>query len=163
MLKTHSDFLSTVTVKCQFFRSRFRQTACTILSTKSKSVCSSKKMEILDEVSNIYVNLKTGVLKIGAIINIIYILSQQQDVNGCNQGKQHHPDCTRGTSSFIFWCILFIAIRFSCHSVPFPDIWPGTMQQFWNSWGYNLPLLIPSLPLPLKNVSFVCENQNKMS
>ena len=88
MLKTHSDFLSTVTVKCQFFR-----------------VCSSKKMEILDELSiNIYVNLKTGVLKIGAIINIIYILSQQQDVNGCNQGKQHHPVCTRGTSSFIFWC-----------------------------------------------------------
>ena len=104
MLKTHSDFLSTVTVKCQFFRSRFRQTACTILSTKSKSVCSSKKMEILDELSNIYVNLKTGVLKIGAIINIIYILSQQQDVNGCNQGEQHCAVSTRGTSSFIFWC-----------------------------------------------------------
>ena len=104
MLETHSDFLSTVTVKCEFFRSRFRQTACTIVSTKSKSVCSSKKMEILEELSNIYVNLKTGVLKIGAIINIIYILSQQQDVNGCNQGKQHHPVCTRGTSSFIFWC-----------------------------------------------------------
>ena len=104
MLETHSDFLSTVTVKCQFFRSRFRQTACTILSTKSKSVCSSKKMEILDELSNIYVHLKTGVLKIGAIINIIYILSQQQDVNGCNQGEQHCAVSTRGTSSFIFWC-----------------------------------------------------------
>ena len=58
-------------------------------------------MEILDELSNIYVNLKTGVLKIAAIINIIYILSQQQDVNGCNQ--QHHVVSTRGTS-FIFRC-----------------------------------------------------------
>ena len=103
MLKTHPDFLSTVTVTCKFFRSRFRQTACTILSTKSESVCSSKKMEILDELSNIYVYLKTGVLKIGAIINIIYI-SQQQDVNGCNQGEQHYAVSTRGTSSFIFWC-----------------------------------------------------------
>ena len=104
MLKTHPDFLSTVTVTCQFFLSRFRQTACTVLSTKSESVCSSKKMEILDELSNIYVHLKTGVLKIGAIINIIYILSQQQDVNGCNQGEQRYAVSTRGTSSFIFWC-----------------------------------------------------------
>ena len=73
MLKAHRDFFSTVKVTCQFLHSRFRQTACTVLSTKSKSVCSSKKMEILDELSNIYVNLKIGVLKIGAIIKLSFI------------------------------------------------------------------------------------------
>lgn len=46
---------------------------CTILSTKSNSVCSSKKMEILDEIANVYLNLKPDVLKTRAIIKLSFM------------------------------------------------------------------------------------------
>ena len=78
-------------------------------------------MEILDELSIVYLNLNLTCLKSELSLIIIYISSQQQDVNGRNQGEQHKAVSTRGTYAFIFWCILFIAIRFSCHSLPFPD------------------------------------------
>ena len=79
-------------------------------------------MEILGEVLNVYLNLNLTCLKSEPSLIIICISLQQQDVNGRNQGEQHKAVSTRGTSAFIFWCILFIAIRFSCHSLPFPDI-----------------------------------------
>ena len=65
---------------------------CTILSIESNSVCSSKKMEILDELSNVYLNLKPDVLKIGAIIKLSFMFrhskKMQMDVTKVNNTKQ---------------------------------------------------------------------------